>query len=416
MNDTAADLYRLGNLANPWDYLDGLAAGGPVHPGVHLLAELLALCDGPAAAGTRTPFGAPGMKYVTVTGWDACEQAVRDDRLSSAPYRYVLGPTIGEDVIIGQDGAEHIEARAKLGQVFGRRLAENTAAPVIAELAEALLAELVPLGRADLVGQVCRKFPIRVIARLLGLHDADVPVFEEHALAMITASSDPDAGQQAAKALTECLEPVVAAKRAAFHRGRPHEDVLSDLMVKGLDDEHVMTHARLLIPAGAETTHRATSNMLLMLLTHLRQWDRAQYLPGGPDWRRIFEEAMRVEPPVLMAMRLARKDTEIAGTAVPAGALVTICAAAANRDPKRWPSPGEFRIFRTYKPNATFGGRGKHYCLGAALAFAEAREVGRLVMQLPGIRLDPRADTDDRVPQGVLMRSSRRLDVRWDTA
>jgi cytochrome P450 len=62
------------------------------------------------------------------------------------------------------------------------------------------------------------------------------------------------------------------------------------------------------------------------------------------------------------------------GVDIPAGTLVALNTAAANRDPAVFPDPDHFDISRAgASPHLTFGG-GIHYCLGVHLAKAELAE------------------------------------------
>ena len=48
--------------------------------------------------------------------------------------------------------------------------------------------------------------------------------------------------------------------------------------------------------------------------------------------------------------------------------------AAANRDPRHFNQPGEFRLDRGQADHLSFGG-GVHFCLGAHLSRMEARQI-----------------------------------------
>ena len=96
---------------------------------------------------------------------------------------------------------------------------------------------------------------------------------------------------------------------------------------------------------------------------------------------------MRYDPSVTATMRRARSDTAIAGTPVVAGEAVILSISGANRDPARFPDPDRFDIDRPNNEPLAFGG-GIHYCLGAALARAEARIVfGTLLARYPKLEL-----------------------------
>jgi cytochrome P450 len=168
-----------------------------------------------------------------------------------------------------------------------------------------------------------------------------------------------------------------------------------------------------LLPAGAETTYRATGNLLFGLLTnadqlHALDADRALLTPA-------VEEAVRWEPPLLITSRVAVRDTEVAGTAIPAGAQVIPNIGSANRDETRWERAEDFDLFREAKPVISFG-VGPHMCLGMHLARMEMRAaVNRLLDRCANLRLDPEAaERDDPHIHGETFRSPTTLPVRFD--
>jgi cytochrome P450 len=89
-----------------------------------------------------------------------------------------------------------------------------------------------------------------------------------------------------------------------------------------------------------------------------------------------------------MFSRFVAHDTELAGVEIPAGAVVHMCLAAANRDPSRWEGPDEFDPGRPVQPHMGFG-TGAHICLGAHVARAElVTAIGALLDRFPNLRLD----------------------------
>jgi cytochrome P450 len=71
-------------------------------------------------------------------------------------------------------------------------------------------------------------------------------------------------------------------------------------------------------------------------------------------------------------MRTPRRDVELHGNTIPAGALVLPMIGAANRDPRVFAEPHRFDIHRNPNPHVAFG-HGLHFCLGAILSRMEAR-------------------------------------------
>ncbi|MGZ5913170.1 MAG: cytochrome P450, partial [Reyranella sp.] len=95
----------------------------------------------------------------------------------------------------------------------------------------------------------------------------------------------------------------------------------------------------------------------------------------------------RYRSPLQWMMRTPRRDVELHGGMIPAGALVLTMLGSANRDPRRFSNPNRFDITRDPNPHVAFG-HGIHFCLGAPLARLEAEiAVTRLAERLPHIRL-----------------------------
>ena len=86
----------------------------------------------------------------------------------------------------------------------------------------------------------------------------------------------------------------------------------------------------------------------------------------------IIEETLRYESPVQRFFRITTGEVEVSGVKIPQGADITIFYGAANRDPKAFPHPDEFRLDRDLRNHVAFG-MGIHYCLGAPLARIEAQ-------------------------------------------
>ena len=73
-----------------------------------------------------------------------------------------------------------------------------------------------------------------------------------------------------------------------------------------------------------------------------------------------------------LLFRQTKREVELAGVKLPAGAIVMPSYAAANRDPARFPDPDRFDVRRNAQGHLAFG-LGIHFCLGAGLARLEAR-------------------------------------------
>src|SRR3546814_13019224 len=100
----------------------------------------------------------------------------------------------------------------------------------------------------------------------------------------------------------------------------------------------------------------------------------------------------RIEGPVKGDFRLAKKPTQVGGVDIPAGAFLYIANSAANRDPRRFETPGEFQVDRDNARLHLASGRGRPTCPRAPPARAETElatssrpRTGGSVRQVSGV-------------------------------
>ncbi len=144
----------------------------------------------------------------------------------------------------------------------------------------------------------------------------------------------------------------------------------TDGTTRRLTRQEVLNYVGLLAGAGNETT------------TRLIGWT-GKVLADHPDQRRAIvedrslipnaiEELLRYEAPSPVQARYVTNDVEHHGTVIPAGSIVLMLNASANRDERKFEDPDRFDIRRKIGHHLSFG-YGIHFCLGAALARLEGR-------------------------------------------
>ncbi len=87
----------------------------------------------------------------------------------------------------------------------------------------------------------------------------------------------------------------------------------------------------------------------------------------------FIEEVLRLQGSTKVTFRVARRKTKVAGREIAAGQKIVIALSAANRDPRRWEEPNEFKLGRKKIQEHLAFGRGAHTCIGAPLARAEVK-------------------------------------------
>ena len=99
------------------------------------------------------------------------------------------------------------------------------------------------------------------------------------------------------------------------------------------------------------------------------------------------DEFLRFESSNQLSNRRAVQATQVNGVDLPAGAFVTLCIGAANRDPAVYENPEQLDLRRTGNKHLAFG-FGVHQCAGLSLARLEGRiAIGRFLQRFPNYQL-----------------------------
>jgi cytochrome P450 len=361
-------------------------------------------------------FGLPPMpqimtakddQYYVALSYQAVSQVLLDgETFSSAGYGETMGLVMGHS-ILEMDEPEHHRYRLLIQQAFTLKAMEKWERDIVKPIVHRLIDAFADRGRAELVRELTFPFPIQVIAAMLGLPEADLPEFHRRAAELISIAVDIERGFNASIALRDYFATILAQRRVD-----PKDDVISVLAHAELDgqkltDEEVYAFLRLLLPAGAETTYRSSSNLLYGLLRHPEQLAALHANRGL--MRAAIEEGLRWESPLTGIARMATRDVVVEGTPIPAGAVIGVCIGAANRDPERWPDPDRFDITREARQHTSFAS-GPHTCIGMHLARMETTvTLNALLDRLPDLRLDPAAE--DVHVTGLGFRAPRSLPV-----
>jgi cytochrome P450 len=373
--------------------------------------------DTPVWKGTLMPMDFLPEGIEVEPGWSAfryddCSRILRDAKtFTSTGYDDSIGMVMGH-MILGMDDPEHRGHRNLVAHAFREKSLARWEPEFIGPIIDDMIDRFAGDGQAELVRQLTFEFPVRVIARLLGLPEEDFHQFQRWSIELIGLVADIERGLAASAALRDYFAGVVAERRA-----RPRQDVISDLVTAEVDgeqltDEAIYSFLRLLLPAGAETTFRSSGNLLYLLLTHTDQLEAVRadrsLLPQA------IEEALRFEPPLLTINRSTTCEVEIGGVTLGPGESISPNIGSANHDETRWDNAEAFDIFRPAIPHIAFA-HGPHMCLGMHLARLETRAlVNRVLDRLPGLALDP-GDTDPHI-RGQVFRSPTSLPVTFTAA
>jgi cytochrome P450 family 109 len=303
------------------------------------------------------------MKYADVYG------ALRDHDTFSSARNPLVGKAFPPLVLIFDDPPRHTRFRRLVNKTFTLRRIEALT-PWINGVANDLLDQVSP-SATDVVQRYTIPLPVRVIARLLGIPGEDYATFKRWSDAFLSLITMENTERM------RTIQEMVAyfGHIAVARRAHGADDLISALVeaeVEGekLEEWEILGFCMLLLVAGNETTTNLIGNILNLLTERPALWQRLRAERELVET--VIEETLRYHSPVHRISRMTTREVEVSGSKIPAGDIITVYFAAANRDPREFPSPDEFQLDRDLRNHVAFG-MGIHYCLGAPLARAEAK-------------------------------------------
>lgn len=320
-------------------------------------------------------------------------------------------------VLVNADPPEHSRQRRLLNRTFSpRRVA--LLEPSILALTDELIDRFAAAGSADIATELAMPLPMTVIARALGIPDADQALLKKWSDSFVAANGNPNLSAQEIGdlfgSMNECYDFFTAEIQDRLES--PRDDLISDIVHAQLDGEQLTLNEQLQVSttfliAGNETT---TSLIASSVLTMLRETTLRDRLAMDPSLVPAFvEEVLRLEPPTQGMFRIANENCEVGGTNIPAGSFLWLVYGSCNRDESVYTDPDELSWDRAdARPHMSFGG-GPHFCMGSNLARAEVRiALTTLLRRLPDLELDP-DEAADRYAPNLIQHGLTNLDVRF---
>ncbi|MGE0622132.1 MAG: cytochrome P450 [Pseudomonadales bacterium] len=318
----------------------------------------------------------------------------------------------GRSNMIGMNPPDHTRFRKAIMRAFAPKQIA-TLSTFIEQTSDALLDAMAERESGDFIDDFAYPLPVAVICEMLGIPDANHDILRRGSAAMLaglelSASADElESAGAAAQTLFDYLRELVDARQNSLG-----DDLLSLLLRHQQEDQlnrdEVVWAAITLLLAGHETTTHLLGNGLLALMHNpdeITKLARSPELVGN-----AVEEFLRYDPSLYVLFRQTVEAVEIEGVPIPAGAILILSLAGANRDPRVFAAPDTLDVAR---PNAdqhlTFAA-GRHLCAGHAVARLEGRiAFDRLLARFSGFEL-----AGDPVPrEGLMFKGYHRLPIRY---
>lgn len=346
----------------------------------------------------------------------------KDPKTFSSDKREEFGPKYGDSALfehhttslVFNDPPLHTRVRRLIaGALTPRHIAamEDGLVRLVDSLLDAMQLRAERGETIDLIESFAGAIPVEIIGNLLGVpHDERAPM-RGWSLAILGALEpvlSPEVERRGNAAVTDMLaylEGLVERRRAA--PGDPGTDVLTRLILGEVDEsggeagadrllaKELLHNCIFLLNAGHETTTNLIGNGLKCLLDWPGQ--KALLLAQPELIKTAIEEFLRIESSNQLGNRITTCATEIGGVALAPHTLVTLCIAAANRDPAQFADPDRLDITRSPNRHVAFGS-GIHQCVGMGLGRLEGRvAIGRFLARFPQYRLAAPAQRSHRV-------------------
>jgi cytochrome P450 len=300
--------------------------------------------------------------------------------------------------LLSADPPAHTYYRGLVNKAFlPRRVAQLE--EEITRIAVDLVDRFATRGRVELVSELAIGLPVTVIADALGVDRADLALFKQWSDDIVAPRSgllSLEERRRCARSLVE-MQHYMAA-RAQERRSDPRDDLLSDLVQARFDSgeregepltlNELIGIVRQIMVAGNETTTSLIAGAMQLLVEHPEELAATVADPSRIP--AVLDEALRLDAPIQMLPRRTLVDVELGGTVIPAGEVLYVVYASANRDGARFEDPEQYCPARPNVRQHLAFGQGAHFCPGSALARSEARIALELLLSsATDWRLDP---------------------------
>ncbi|WP_141703781.1 cytochrome P450 [Planobispora rosea] len=371
-------------------------------------------------------FRLAGRPVVLLSGAEANEFFFRapDEDLDQAEAYPFMTPIFGEGVVF--DATPEQRREALHNQALKGSFLKGHAATIAAEV-DRMVAAWGDEGEIDLLdwfaeltiytSSACligKRFRERLDRRFAELyHDLERGT---DALAYVDPYADIESFRRRDAArvqLVALVQEIMDERAAAPHPPREERDLLDVLMSIREEDgserfsaDQVTGMFISMMFAGHHTSSGTAAWTLIELLRHPGVLDGVvgeldELYAGGseisfqalreiPRLESAVKEALRLHPPLILLLRVAKSDQEVLGYRIPAGTMVGCSLAVSNRIASDFPDPDAFDPGRYAAPReedvlnrwtwVPFGA-GRHRCVGANFAMIQLKAIFSVLLR-----------------------------------
>ena len=277
------------------------------------------------------------------------------------PDDWPLMPFVGwTPSVMFAEGADHQRRAGAIGDALDA-VNRTELIAITEQVADRLIDRFAVRGEADLIAGYAQQIPMRVVARLFGISDADTPALVQDIADSLDVAEKANAAHQRNFLRMQHL--------LKDKHEQPGRDVPSRMIAHpaGLTDDEIIIDLLVVMAAAQQPTANWIGNTLRLMLID-DQFSLT--LQGGRSsvGQALNEVLWKDTPTQNFIGRWAVQDCELGGRRIRRGDLLVLGMAAANADPQVQPaSLGDSGVNRAHM---SFG-HGEHGCPFPAPELAE---------------------------------------------
>ena len=318
----------------------------------------------------KSSYGAAGQK---------AEGNINTEHVNKGTQLFKEKGWVPAPTLAGRDDPNHKEMRSIFDQAF-RPGKIKELEPNVESLSYELIDAFLDDGYCDWVEQFSIPLPLKIIGIQMGIeNEEDLWKIKKstdaffHRIGMMLSQEEELETIEREIEGQHYFQPIFEKLRKC-----PNDTLLSELVNteieqwgRTLNDNEL--HAEMMADTfvgGSETTTNALSAGIKLLIEKKDVWGMLK--ENSEKYLKVFvEEVLRLESPVQSLMRNTHEDVDLNGIKIPAGSIVNVRYAAANRDENYFENPEEINLERKKAGAHMAFGSGVHHCLGAPLARRE---------------------------------------------
>lgn len=267
----------------------------------------------------------------------------------------------------GMDPPEHSNYRELLDPFFAAdRMAQFQ--PIATAIARNVLSTLPRASNVELMKNWATPYALQILAAFMGWPRRYQRPLADWIKAQQKATHDQDrpALQRLATTFDSTIREIISLRKNSGH----YQDVtaeLCQLKVNGrpLQDDEIVSIIRNWTVGELGTIAAAIGSLVVFFAQHPNLQTMLRSREDLIDYS--VDEILRIDAPLLSNRRRTTCPVHIGGDDLDKGTEVTILWSAANRDPRVFPQPTQFRFDREPALNLLYG-KGIHHCPGEPFA------------------------------------------------